>query len=133
MPTFNPFPNKPWFLLVCSRSLLKTLREKEKLLIMSNFSFSHSVFYLFGELSASSTNLKLLSANSMSLEESKICCLEKGKQPKQRCLLKTIFKSEKKVLTSIFSFSCTVFYPSQNEFQIFNYFITCTSFQFGPV
>ena len=26
--------------------------EKEKLLITSNFSFSHSVFYLFGELSA---------------------------------------------------------------------------------
>ena len=29
-------------------SLLKTLWEKEKLLIKSNFSFSHSVFYLFG-------------------------------------------------------------------------------------
>ena len=41
---FNPFPNKPWFLRVCSTSLLKTLWEKEKLLIMSNFSFSHSVF-----------------------------------------------------------------------------------------
>ena len=24
---FNPFPNKPWFLHVCSTSLLKTLRE----------------------------------------------------------------------------------------------------------
>ena len=32
--------------------LLKTLWEKEKLLVMSNFSFSHSVFYLSGELSA---------------------------------------------------------------------------------
>ena len=48
----NPFPNKPWFLRVCSESLLKTLWEKEKLLIMSNFSFFHSVFYPFGELSA---------------------------------------------------------------------------------
>ena len=47
---FNPFPNKPWFLRVCSLSLLKTLWEKEKLLITSNFSFSHSVFYPFGEL-----------------------------------------------------------------------------------
>ena len=28
--------------------LLKTLQEKEKLLVVSNFSFSHSVFYLFG-------------------------------------------------------------------------------------
>ena len=48
----NPFPNKPWFLRVCSTSLLKTLWEKEKLLVMSNFSFSHSVFYPFEELSA---------------------------------------------------------------------------------
>ena len=46
------FPNKPWLLRVCSTSLLKTLWEKEKLLIMSNFSFFHSVFYQFGELSA---------------------------------------------------------------------------------
>ena len=50
--SMNPFPNKPWFLRVCSTSLLKTLWEKEKLLVTSNFSFSHSVFYLFEELSA---------------------------------------------------------------------------------
>ena len=48
----NPFPNKPWFLCVCRTSLSKTLWEKVKLLIVSNFSFSHSVFYIFGELSA---------------------------------------------------------------------------------
>ena len=48
--TFNPFPNKPWFLRVCSTSLLKTLWEKVKLHMMSNFSFCHSVFYLFEEL-----------------------------------------------------------------------------------
>ena len=48
---FNPFPNKPWFLRVCSTSLLKTLWEKEKLLVTSNFFFSHSVFYPFRELS----------------------------------------------------------------------------------
>ena len=48
----NPFPNKLWFLRVCSTSYLKTLREKEKLLVTSNFSFSHSVFYLFRDLSA---------------------------------------------------------------------------------
>ena len=30
----------------------KTQWEKEKLLVTSNFSFSYSVFYLFGELSA---------------------------------------------------------------------------------
>ena len=50
--TVNPFPNDLWFLRVGSASLLKTLWEKEKLLVTSNFSFSHSVFYLFGELSA---------------------------------------------------------------------------------
>ena len=52
----NPFPNKPWFLRVCSTRLLKTLWEKETLLIPSNFSFFHSVFYLFGELSIYSKN-----------------------------------------------------------------------------
>ena len=50
--SINPFPNKPWFLRVCNNGLLKTLWEKEKLLVMSNFSFSHSVFYPFGQLSA---------------------------------------------------------------------------------
>ena len=48
----NPFPYKPWFIRVCSTSLLKTQWEKEKLLIMSNFYFSDSVLYLFGEYSA---------------------------------------------------------------------------------
>ena len=48
----NPVPNKPWLLRVCGTSLLKTLRRKEKLLIISNFSFSHSVYYPLGELSA---------------------------------------------------------------------------------
>ena len=42
----TPFPKKPWFLWVCSTCLLKTLWEKEKLLVTSNFSFSHSLFCL---------------------------------------------------------------------------------------
>ena len=46
------FPKQALVLHVCSTSLLKTLWEKEKLLITSNFSFSHSVFYPFGELPA---------------------------------------------------------------------------------
>ena len=117
----NPFPNKPCFLCVCSTSLLKTLWEKEKLLITSNFSFSYIIFYLFEELSAIliifkivvcklyqfgkvlklsfgkgltsnfsfshcvfypfgelTSNSKWLSADSFSLEESKICHLRKG-------------------------------------------------------
>ena len=48
----KPFPKKPWLLRLCNTNLLKTLREKEKLLVTSNFSFSHSVFYPFGGLSA---------------------------------------------------------------------------------
>ena len=52
MMDLTHFPNKLWFLCVCSTSLLKTLWEKEKLLVTSNFSFSHSIFYLSGELSA---------------------------------------------------------------------------------
>ena len=43
----------------------------------SNFSFSHNVFYLFGELSA-------IFINSFSLEKSKICCLGKGYRKKKR-------------------------------------------------
>ena len=58
--TFNLFPNKPWFLRVCSTSLLKTLREKEKLLVTSNFPFSPSVFYPFGELSAIFNKLEIV-------------------------------------------------------------------------
>ena len=74
----NTFPNKPLFLRVCRTNLLKTLWEKEKLLIKSNFSISHSVFTLLENFPSFSSNLKLLSANSFSLEESKICCLGKG-------------------------------------------------------
>ena len=75
----NPFPSKPWFLRVCNRNLLKTRWEKEKLLVTSNFSFPHSVFYLIGELSAIFIKLKKLpSANSFNLDESKICRLGKG-------------------------------------------------------
>ena len=48
--TTKPVPNNPWFLHVCSTSLLKTLWEKEKLLVTSNFFFSHSVFYTFEKL-----------------------------------------------------------------------------------
>ena len=36
---FNPFPNKPWFLCVCSTSLWKTLWEKEKLLVTCLYNF----------------------------------------------------------------------------------------------
>ena len=46
MLLLNSFPNKLWFLCVCRTSLLKTVGKR------SNFSFSHNVFYPFGEHSA---------------------------------------------------------------------------------
>ena len=39
-------------LIMCLECLLKVLWEKKKLLISSNFSFSQSVFFPFGEFSA---------------------------------------------------------------------------------
>ena len=74
----NPFPNKPWFLHVCSTSLLKTMWERKKLLITSNFSFSHSVFYPFEELSSVLIKFEIVVCNSLSLEESKTCRLGEG-------------------------------------------------------
>ena len=56
---FNHFPNKPCFLRVCSKSVLQTLLEKKKLLITNNFSFSRSVFFLFGQLSAIFIKVKI--------------------------------------------------------------------------
>ena len=52
----------PGFCVSAVTNLFKTLREKEKLFIMSNFCFSHSVFYPFGELTAIS--IKFKTANS---------------------------------------------------------------------
>ena len=54
----KPFPNKSWFLPVCSTSLLKTLREKEKLLVTS-------VFYLFDKLCAVFINLRICSLQTL--------------------------------------------------------------------
>ena len=48
------------FLRVCRKLLSKTLWEKEKLLVTSNFSFSHSVFYSSGKLSAIFIKLKIV-------------------------------------------------------------------------
>ena len=74
----NPFPNKPWVLRVCSTCPLKIMWEKEKLLITSNFSFSHIVFYPFGELSAAYSKFGNCRLPTLSLEESKLCCVGKG-------------------------------------------------------
>ena len=58
--SINPFQNKPRYLRVSCTCLLKTLREKEELLVTSKFSFSHSVFYTFGRLSTIFLKFKIL-------------------------------------------------------------------------
>ena len=65
----NPFPSKPWFLRVFSTNLLKTQWEKEKLLVMSDFSYSLGVFYQLGKCLPLpfSTDVKLF-ASSFNLE-----------------------------------------------------------------
>ena len=68
----NPFPHNDTFWRPREASLLKTLWEKEKLLVMSNFSFSHSVFYLFRELSAIFIKFKIVVCNLFTLDQSKI-------------------------------------------------------------
>ena len=58
---FNPFLNKPRFLSVYSTSILRTLREKEKLLIMSNFVlFPQFLQLIHGWLSAILVKIKIV-------------------------------------------------------------------------
>ena len=56
---FNPFPHNDTFWHPWETSLLKTQWEKEKLLVTSNFSFSHSVFNPFEELYPIFVKLKI--------------------------------------------------------------------------
>ena len=56
----DPFPNKPWFLCVCSTSLLNAQWEKEKLLITSNISFFHGVFFSFEEIFAVNIKFEII-------------------------------------------------------------------------
>ena len=66
--------NDPWFLHVCSTNSLKTLWEKEKLIVTSNFSFSQ--YFLPSQRPIHHFHqIQNSSANSFSLEESKICHL----------------------------------------------------------
>ena len=116
----NLFPNKPMFFRVCSKNLLKTLWEKEELLVTGDFSFSHSVLYLFGE------KLNYLHFGSVS-HNPHFQQFWKGSPSK------TYGEKEKMLVASIFFFSHNVFYPYQNKFQFFchTYFVICKCFQFS--
>ena len=54
---------------------------------------------------------------------------------KKKIALKTLWEKEKMLVTSIFSFSHNVFYPSQSKFQsfIYIYFVVCKCFNLGTV
>ena len=66
----NPSPTKSWVVRECTTSLFKTLWEKEKLLIFSNFSSSHSAFYPLGELSAIFIKVKNCRLQTLSIWKS---------------------------------------------------------------
>ena len=110
------------------QNILKTRWEKEKLLVTSNFSFSHIVF----KRPVSQGRQKVsLCGNGLTLYHTipTFNDFETGR------LLKTLWEKEKMMVTSIFSFSHNVFYPSQNKLQFLShiYFIVCKNFQLGPV
>ena len=87
--TFYPFPNKTWFLCGCSTSLLKTLWEKEKLPVSSNFSFFHNVFYPLGELYAIFIEFEIVVCKLF--EFGRVYNLSFGKGLKSRIRLRMFF------------------------------------------
>ena len=97
-------------------NLLKTLREKEKLLVTSNFSFSHSVFYPLGKLSTILIKSKIV-----------VCKFYESFE-------NTVGKGEM-LVTSSFSFSHSVFYPLGKLSIILIKFkiVVCKFFEFGRV
>ena len=119
----------------------KTLWKKEKLLITSNFSFSHIVFksclllmrqneYLWNKGSTDGWMHRHKHIYARYLNETikwhvysltlyhKIATFN---DPKERSLLKTLWEKENMLVTSIFSFSHNVFYPSKSKFQFLNH------------
>ena len=78
----KPFPNKLLFLRLCRTSLLKTLQEKEKLLVMSSVSFSHSVFYPFGKISSIFIKYKIVACKLFQFRSLKFDIWERVKEPK---------------------------------------------------
>ena len=120
----SSFQNQPWILRVCRIGLLKTLWEKEKLLVTSNFSFSHSVFSPFGELSVIFIVFEIVSCKLFEFGKSLIFVIWERVNPFPNkpwflrvcntSLLKTQWEKEKLLVTSNFSFSHSVFYLSKD-------------------
>ena len=135
--------NKPMCLCFCSTRFLKTL-EKEKLLVRSNFYFSHSMIYPFENFVTVSSNLKLLIQMLPVLKSLKFVVRERVTPFLNKpwflcvciiCLLKTQWEKEKLLVVSNFSFSHSVFYLFQKLSAIFIKFeiVVCKLFQFGRI
>ena len=77
-PVLNPFPNKPWFFMCLQYKSFENTVGKGEIAQNEQFLPFPTVFSTFLEnFLVFSSNLKLSSANSFSLEESKICRLGK--------------------------------------------------------
>ena len=74
-PCLNPSLNKPLFLCVCSTSLWKTLVGKVEIAHNEQFLLFTQCFLRLWRTMLFSSNLKLSSAKSFSLEASTIFCL----------------------------------------------------------
>ena len=94
----NPFPNKPWFLHFSRKSLLKTQWKKEKLLVTSNFSFSHSVLNPFGDLSAIFMKLKIVICKRFHFGRVQNLSFEKGLNA---CIIHCIIHCTKHVINTL--------------------------------
>ena len=127
----NPLPHNPDFQQPGKRTLLKTLLEKEKMMVTSIFSFSHFVFYpsqnmfkFFMEFISSSASalnppprLKLWFSKELSLSQTSpgfYTSLVKVS------LLKTLWEMKKLLVKSIFSFSHSGFLPIWRSFSHFH-------------
>ena len=88
----------------------KTLWEKEKLLVTSNFSFSHNVFYPIWHLFFILTHYQ---TTNFRLFQTERVCRRKWKKVIQKMaklwVEKTLWEKEKLLVTSNFSFSHSVF------------------------
>ena len=71
---FNPFPHNDTFWRPWGKKAFWKHWEKEKLLVTSNFPFSHSVFYQFRELSPIYIEFKIVVCNLFQFGPVQIFC-----------------------------------------------------------
>ena len=96
----------------------KTLQKKEKLLITSNFSFSHSVFK---RIVSKGRQKVSLFGKGLSLYHT----IPTFNDLQKEAFWKHCRKRRKCWLPAFFSFSHNVFYPSQNKFKFFSHIYLC--------